>query len=39
MTVETLVRPWEKMVMGMQFTEVSQATARIAHTRRANCFL
>lgn len=25
MTVETLVRPWEKMVMGMQFTEVSTA--------------
>lgn len=22
MTVETLVRPWEKMVMGMQFTEL-----------------
>jgi hypothetical protein len=25
MTVETLVRPWEKMVMGMQFTEVSKS--------------
>ena len=23
MTVEVLVRPWEKMVMGMKFTEVS----------------
>ena len=23
MTVEVLVRPWEKMVMGMRFTEVS----------------
>lgn len=25
MTVEVLVRPWEKMVMGMRFTEVSEA--------------
>jgi hypothetical protein len=26
MTVETLVRPWEKMVQGMRFTEVSLAS-------------
>jgi hypothetical protein len=29
MTVETLVRPWEKMVMGMQFTEVSRSRAEL----------
>lgn len=24
LTVETFVRPWEKMIMGMRFTEVSR---------------
>ena len=28
MTVETLVRPWEKMIMNMRFTEVSFAAWR-----------
>jgi hypothetical protein len=26
MTVETLVRPWEKMIMNMRFTEVSEVS-------------
>jgi hypothetical protein len=30
MTVETLVRPWEKMIMNMRFSEVSWASERRA---------